>query len=60
MATCRCENGHEWQTRVIADEPDTNCTIVAIDYCPECSSDSFEIISMEGDYDDDDWAPNER
>lgn len=50
-ATCKCKNGHTWLTRVLADEPDTNVTVVEDDVCEECGSEDFEIIDVEYDSD---------
>lgn len=52
MATCQCENGHTWVARVLEDDASTNCMTLADEdnECPECHSQTFEIIEV--DYSD--------
>lgn len=51
-ATCKCKQGHLFNATVIADEEDTNVTMVDMEACPECGTDDFDIIEVLYDYDD--------
>lgn len=47
MATCKCKNGHLWNTKVLEDDESTNTFEVEDPVCPECGSDEFTIEEVE-------------
>jgi hypothetical protein len=49
-ALCKCDNGHEFSARVIADEPDVNAITVDPAACPECGSEEIEVIVTEDEW----------
>lgn len=49
-ASCKCQNGHQFSSRVVEDSPDINYLEVEDGCCPECQSEDFEIEDF--DYDE--------
>lgn len=54
-ALCKCVYGHEWHSRLLADEPDVNYTEVEDSECPECGTQEFSVIDVDDDTNDRDW-----
>lgn len=55
-AVCRCVNGHEFSSRVVAEEPYVDYFEVEDAVCPECHTTNFEVVNVEDeDWEDDDW-----
>ena len=52
-AACQCDNGHEFTTRVTADDPETNVITLEDEVCPECGA-NFEIHGLFDDGSEDD------
>lgn len=58
-AVCRCINGHDFTSRVVEDDPDTNSLVLGEEECPECGATEFDVLEIEDDFEDLDevWEP---
>lgn len=52
-ASCKCTNGHAFNSRILEDDHTTNSFVIADDVCPDCGAE-VEVVGVEDDrYDDD-------